>query len=48
MTAVVHPGRAVVQGACPVTLDEDVTVTFAAWDAQYGRVDLVVLRVHDD
>ncbi|UXX93735.1 hypothetical protein N7U49_19645 [Streptomyces sp. AD2-2] len=53
MTAVVHPGRAVVQGAgsrgaYPVALDEDVTVSFAPGDAQYGRVDLVVLRVYDD
>jgi hypothetical protein len=53
MTAVVHPGRAVVQGAgtrgaYPVALDEDVTVSFAPGDAQYGRLDLVVLRVYDD
>ena len=53
MTATVSPGRAVIQstdarGAYPVALTEYLTLTFAAGDAQYGRVDLVVLRVYDD
>jgi hypothetical protein len=53
MTAVVYHGRAVIQGtttqgAYPVALDEDITVTFADGDAQYGRIDLLVLRVYDD
>ncbi|WP_033279988.1 hypothetical protein [Streptomyces sp. NRRL F-525] len=53
MTAVVQPGRAVVQGTTtqgtfPVALDENLTITFADGDAQYGRIDLVVLRVYDD
>ncbi|WP_089099465.1 hypothetical protein [Streptomyces hyaluromycini] len=53
MTATVSPGRAVVQGsdaqgAYPVALTEYLPLVFAAGDAQYGRVDLVVLRVYDD
>lgn len=53
MSVVVTPGRAVIQGtvtqgAYPVALDEDITVTFADGDAQYNRIDLVVLRVHND
>ncbi|MCX4698628.1 hypothetical protein OG252_21835 [Streptomyces sp. NBC_01352] len=53
MTAVVFHGRAVIQGtttqgAYPVALDEDITVTFADGDAQHGRIDLLVLRVYDD
>ncbi|MEU6377500.1 hypothetical protein [Streptomyces sp. NPDC046909] len=53
MNAVVATGRAVIQGtaaqgAYPVALDEDITITFADGDAQYARIDLVVLRVHDD
>ncbi|MEU9447272.1 hypothetical protein [Streptomyces sp. NPDC048277] len=53
MTASVSPGRAVVQGtdaqgAYPVALTEYLNLTFAAGDAQYGRIDLVVLRVYDD
>ncbi|MGW0823346.1 hypothetical protein [Streptomyces sp. NPDC002845] len=53
MTAKVHPGRAVVQGtdgqgAYPVALTDTLDLTFADGDAQYDRIDLVVLRVHDD
>ncbi|GAB7103753.1 hypothetical protein JCM4814A_20670 [Streptomyces phaeofaciens JCM 4814] len=53
MSATVHPGRAVVQGAdaqgaYPVALAENQTLTFADGDAQYHRIDLVVLRVYDD
>ncbi|MFJ4711242.1 hypothetical protein [Streptomyces sp. NPDC088785] len=53
MTATVGPGRAVVQGtdaqgAYPVALTENLPLAFADGDAQYGRVDLVVLRVYDD
>ncbi|WP_416977634.1 hypothetical protein [Streptomyces sp. T028] len=53
MKATLYHGRAVIQGtaaqgAYPVVLDEDITLTFDDGDAQYGRVDLVVLRVYDD
>ncbi|WP_432134205.1 MULTISPECIES: hypothetical protein [unclassified Streptomyces] len=53
MSALVYPGRAVIQGtdtrgAYPVALTETLPLTFADGDPQYGRVDLVVLRVHDD
>ncbi|MET9086231.1 hypothetical protein ABZX77_30890 [Streptomyces sp. NPDC004237] len=59
MTATVSPGRAVIQapdaqgvvssrGAYPIALTEYVTIAFDAGDAQYGRIDLVVLRVYDD
>ena len=53
MKATLYHGRAVIQGtsaqgAYPVVLDEDTTLTFADGDAQYGRIDLVVLRVYDD
>jgi hypothetical protein len=53
MSASVSPGRAVVQstdarGAYPVALTEYENVTFADGDAQYGRIDLLVLRVYDD
>ncbi|MFG2940899.1 hypothetical protein [Streptomyces sp. NPDC048282] len=53
MTAGVSHGRAVIQGtvtqgAYPVALDEDITVTFPDGDAQYNRIDLLVLRVYDD
>ncbi|MEU1177219.1 hypothetical protein ABZ464_06145 [Streptomyces sp. NPDC005820] len=53
MTATVGPGRAVIQGtdsqgAYPVALTEYVNLVFADGDAQYGRIDLVVLRIHDD
>lgn len=52
MTATVGPGRAVVQGsalqgAYPVALDADITVTFADGDPLHDRVDVVVLRIHD-
>ncbi|MBV7697001.1 hypothetical protein [Streptomyces sp. TRM70350] len=53
MTATVSSGRAVVQaaesrGAYPVALTDGVPLTFADGDPQYGRIDLVVLRVYDD
>lgn len=53
MSATVSPGRAIVQGAdaqgaYPVALTESLTLTFADGDAQYDRIDLVVLRVYDD
>lgn len=53
MTASVSPGRAVVQGtdsqgAYPVALPTYLPLTFADGDAQYGRIDLVVLRLYDD
>ncbi|MEU1513965.1 hypothetical protein ABZ490_17695 [Streptomyces sp. NPDC005811] len=53
MTASVSPGRAVIQstdarGAYPVALTEYLPLTFADGDAQYGRIDLVVLRVYDN
>ncbi|MEU9151668.1 hypothetical protein AB0D59_14175 [Streptomyces sp. NPDC048417] len=59
MRATVSPGRAVIQapdspsavsarGAYPIALTEYVTVTFDNGDAQYGRIDLVVVRVYDD
>jgi hypothetical protein len=53
MSATVSPGRAVVQstdtrGAYPVALTEYLPLTFADGNAQYSRIDLVVLRVHDD
>ncbi|MER7917519.1 MULTISPECIES: hypothetical protein [unclassified Streptomyces] len=53
MTARLGAGRAVIQtspdrGAYPVTVTEPVPLTFADGDAQYGRIDLVVLRIHDD
>lgn len=46
-------GRAVVQssiarGAYPVAVTAPVPLTFADGDAQYGRIDLVVLRIYDD
>ncbi|MFJ8106760.1 hypothetical protein [Streptomyces sp. NPDC096132] len=52
MSATVHEGRAVVQaggsqGAYPVTLPEQLTLTFADGDASAGRIDLVVLRIYD-
>ncbi|MEU3396200.1 hypothetical protein ACFY9C_09620 [Streptomyces filamentosus] len=52
MTATVSEGRAVIQGdisqgAYPVTLPNSETLTFAPGNAQYGRVDLIVLRIHD-
>ncbi|MFG3291133.1 hypothetical protein ACGF3G_20275 [Streptomyces sp. NPDC048179] len=53
MNAHVTAGRAVIQstvdrGVYPVAVTEQVELAFAAGDAQYGRVDLVVLRVYDD
>ncbi|MBG0853220.1 hypothetical protein I2W78_15525 [Streptomyces spinoverrucosus] len=53
MTATVYPGRAIIQGAdaqgaYPVALSDLVAITFADGDAQYDRIDLVVLRVYDD
>jgi hypothetical protein len=52
MTATVGVGRAVIQstvsrGAYPVAVTEPVPLTFADGDSQYGRIDLVVLRVYD-
>lgn len=52
MAATLHEGRAVIQGlqsqgVYPVTLDENVILTFADGDAQAGRIDLVCLRIYD-
>ncbi|MFD8010317.1 hypothetical protein [Streptomyces sp. NPDC058955] len=52
MTATVSEGRAVIQGeisqgAYPVTLPNSETVTFAPGNAQYNRVDLIVLKIYD-
>ncbi|MFE6849994.1 hypothetical protein ACFVDH_04270 [Streptomyces sp. NPDC057674] len=53
MTATVYHGKAVIQGgttdgAYPVALDEDITLTFADGDPLNDRVDLVVIRVYDN
>ncbi|MFI8827089.1 hypothetical protein [Streptomyces sp. NPDC053431] len=53
MTATVHEGRAVVQGsisqgAYPVSLTTEEPVTFTAGDAQYARIDLVIIKVYDN
>ncbi|MER5964224.1 hypothetical protein [Streptomyces sp. NPDC002057] len=53
MTATVAEGRAVVQGeisqgAYPVALPASQDVTFDPGDAQYGRIDLIVIRVYDN
>ncbi|MFB7498451.1 hypothetical protein ACFC09_27825 [Streptomyces sp. NPDC056161] len=53
MSATVSPGRAIVQGtdaqgAYPVALTEYLPLTFADGAAQYARIDLVVLRIHDE
>ena len=53
MTAAVGVGRAVIQstiarGAYPVAVTDPVPLTFADGDAQYTRIDLVVLRIYDD
>ncbi|MFI9807614.1 hypothetical protein ACIHEJ_25175 [Streptomyces sp. NPDC052301] len=53
MTATVGVGRAVIQtaaarGAYPVAVTDPVPLTFAGGDAQYSRIDLVVLRIYDD
>ncbi|MEU7024201.1 hypothetical protein ABZ990_26620 [Streptomyces sp. NPDC046203] len=52
MTATVYAGKAVIQGgtsdgAYPVALDEDITITFADGDPLNPRIDLVVVRVYD-
>ncbi|MFD7132368.1 hypothetical protein [Streptomyces sp. NPDC059894] len=52
MSATVGVGRAVIQstiarGAYPVTVTEPVPLTFSDGNPQYGRIDLVVLRVYD-
>ncbi|MGW8768232.1 hypothetical protein ACWGN5_37795 [Streptomyces sp. NPDC055815] len=52
MSAVVSEGRAVIQGdisqgAYPVTLPTSEVVTFAPGNAQFDRIDLVVLRIYD-
>ncbi|MET9950338.1 hypothetical protein ABZ135_02155 [Streptomyces sp. NPDC006339] len=53
MTATVYAGKAVIQGgnsdgAYPVALDQDMTITFTDGDALNPRIDLVVLRVYDN
>lgn len=53
MSATVSEGRALIQGEIsqgvyPVALPAAETITFAAGDAQYGRVDLVVAKVYDN
>ncbi|MFI8518968.1 hypothetical protein ACIGEZ_14245 [Streptomyces sp. NPDC085481] len=53
MTATVYHGKAVIQGgttdgAYPVALDEDITITFADGDPLNPRLDLVVVRVYDN
>ncbi|WP_225802506.1 hypothetical protein [Streptomyces sp. NK15101] len=53
MTATVSEGRAVIQGdisqgVYPVALPASEQITFAAGDAQYGRIDLVVLKIYDN
>ncbi|MEV5968659.1 hypothetical protein [Streptomyces sp. NPDC051921] len=52
MSAIVSEGRGVIQGdisqgAYPVTLPASEVVTFSPGNAQYDRIDLVVLRVRD-
>jgi hypothetical protein len=52
MSATVGVGRAVIQstiarGAYPVAVTEPIPLTFADGDPQYGRIDLVVLRIYD-
>ncbi|MFI8518969.1 hypothetical protein ACIGEZ_14250 [Streptomyces sp. NPDC085481] len=53
MAATVSEGRAVIQGdisqgVYPVSLPASVQVTFAPGDAQYGRIDLIVLKIYDN
>ncbi|MDX2559969.1 hypothetical protein PV371_09935 [Streptomyces sp. TX20-6-3] len=53
MTATVSEGRGVIQGEIsqgvyPVTLPTSETITFAPGDAQYGRIDLLVVKVYDN
>lgn len=52
MAATVSEGRAVIQGdisqgVYPVALPASETVTFGPGDAQYNRIDLVVLKIYD-
>ncbi|MEU3750502.1 MULTISPECIES: hypothetical protein [Streptomyces] len=52
MSATVSEGRAVIQGEIsqgvyPVTLPASTVVTFAPGNAQYNRIDLIVLRIYD-
>ncbi|MET9345487.1 hypothetical protein [Streptomyces termitum] len=52
MTATVSEGRAVIQGeiaqgAYPVTLPASETLTFTPGNAQYNRIDMIVLRIYD-
>jgi hypothetical protein len=52
MTASVGRGRAVIQGTdgqgvYPVTLTEGTDLTLTGGDPQFGRIDLVVLRIYD-
>lgn len=52
MSATLYNGRAVIQGlhpqgSYPVSLIEDLVLSFADGDAQAGRLDLVCLRVYD-
>ncbi|MEU4062169.1 hypothetical protein AB0F25_06990 [Streptomyces wedmorensis] len=52
MTATVSEGRAVIQGditqgAYPVTLPAAASVTFTPGNAQYGRIDVIVLKIYD-
>jgi hypothetical protein len=53
MQCQITPGRAYVQGvlsqgAYPVAVDAAVPLTVPDGDPQYGRIDLVVLRIRDD
>lgn len=52
MSATVSEGRAVIQGEIsqgvfPVTLPASEVVTFGPGNAQYARIDLIVLKIHD-
>ncbi|MFD3570143.1 hypothetical protein [Streptomyces sp. NPDC058671] len=52
MSATVSEGRAVIQGEIsegvfPVTLTASEVVTFAPGNAQYSRIDLLVLKIYD-
>ncbi|MFF8836029.1 hypothetical protein [Streptomyces sp. NPDC015130] len=52
MSATVSEGRAVIQGeisqgAYPVTMPTSTVVTLAPGNAQYNRIDLIVLRIYD-
>ncbi|MFF8607630.1 hypothetical protein ACF06X_16975 [Streptomyces sp. NPDC015346] len=53
MSATVSEGRAVIQGDIsqgmyPVTLPTSETITFGAGNAQFNRIDLVVLKIYDN